>query len=224
MTTPKRDLYVLAADADMLQAMQGLLDRPARLNVRPIDYKIERHLNRDAGCRTGAAAYLAPLRSSYQHAIVIFDKDGCGREDASREEIQKDVELALDRNGWGTKAKAIVIEPELEAWVWRESPHVANALGWTSYTELKTWLADRGHWSAGAAKPRDPKKAMRTALREKRRQSSAALFGELARKVSLRRCGCPAFTELLETLGAWFPRTAVRPSMWQQGAKDHRSV
>ena len=205
MTAWPRDLHVLAADTDMLQGMKGLLDRPRNLNVRQIDYTIDRHVGRDAGCRTAAVAHLGSLLNSHQHAIVIFDKDGCGREDASREEIQKDVELDLYRSGWGTRAKAIVIEPELETWVWRESPHVADALGWNSYTELKSWLADRGHWPSEATKPPDPKSAMRAALRERRQRSSAALFGVLAGKVSLRRCQCPAFAELLETLGGWFP-------------------
>ena len=205
MTTRQRDLHVLAADADMMQAMKGMLDRPRNLNIRQIDYTIDRHVDRDAGCRTAAVAHLGSLLNSHQHAIVIFDKDGCGRESAGREDIQKDVELDLYRSGWDNRAKAIVIEPELETWVWRASPHVADALGWPSYTELRSWLADRGHWPSEAAKPPDPKGAMRAALREKRQRSSAALFGALAEKVSLRRCQCPAFTELLETLGGWFP-------------------
>lgn len=205
MSSRPRDLHVLAADADMLQTMKGMLDRPRNLNIRQVDYTIDRHVDRDAGRRMAATAHLRSLLKTHQHAIVIFDKDGCGRENASRQEIQEDVELDLRRSGWGTRAKAIVIEPELETWVWRESPHVADALGWSSYAELKSWLADRGHWPSQATKPPDPKSAMRAALREKRQRSSAALFGTLAGRVSLRRCQCPAFAELLETLGGWFP-------------------
>ena len=73
------------------------------------------------------------------------------------------------------------------------------------YDELRTWLGRRGLWEAAMARPQNPKEAYRAALREGRKRPSAALFGELAANVPLRRCRCPAFNELRRTLQGWFP-------------------
>ena len=146
----------------------------------------------------------------YCRAIVVLDKDGCGRENAPREDIQQEIERDLAVNGWNDRAKAIVIDPELEAWVWSGSSNVAKVLGWSKeYEDLKAWLVDRDLWSANSAKPSDPKAAMKAALREANRASSAALFGQMAQRVTLRRCQCPAFAELKRTLQHWFGEEAV---------------
>ena len=200
-----KDLYVLVADQDMAETMKALLGRPRSLGIRSTQHVVERHLMRDAGCRTGASQRLRPHLSQYSRAIVVLDKDGCGRENASREDIQQEIEQDLAANGWSDRAKAVVIEPELEAWVWTGSPHVASVMGWLKgYEDLKAWLVDRDLWSANSAKPSDPKAAMKAALREANRASSAALFGQMAQRVTLRHCQCPAFVELKQTLQHWF--------------------
>ena len=205
MTAASPDLHVLTADTDMLETIDGMLSRPKSLGIRSLVYTVDRHAQRDPGCRTAAESHLRGLRGTYDHALVIFDKEGCGRDDAAREEIEEEVERQLHTSGWGDRAKVIVIEPELETWVWQASPHVADTLGWRTYHELKSWLTEKGHWPPGAAKPPDPKAAMLAALKEKRRQHSSALFRKLARRVSLRHCQCPAFREFRRTLVRWFP-------------------
>ena len=146
--------------------------------------------------------------------MVIFDKDGCGREDDSRERIQMGVEQDLTSNGWaGDRAKAVVIEPELEAWVWTGSPYVARVLGWPhGYDHLRRWLVDRGLWLEGDAKPTDPKAAMEAVLRQTSKPHSAALFGELAKRTTWRGCQCPAFAELKSTLKRWFGDAQTAPA------------
>lgn len=135
----------------------------------------------------------------------MLDKHGCGREDAAREDIQSEIERDLARNGWDDRAKAVVIEPELEAWIWTGSKHVADVLGWKrDYENLKTWLVDRGLWSDDAAKPSDPKAAMKAVLRETGKANSPALFGSLAKHTTLQYCRCPAFAEFVQTLKRWF--------------------
>jgi hypothetical protein len=49
-----KDLIVLVADADMEAAVRGLLSRPSALGIRPISFDVKRHVQRDAGCRSGA--------------------------------------------------------------------------------------------------------------------------------------------------------------------------
>ncbi len=204
--TGSRDLFVLVADQDMIETMTGLLSRPEDLGIRRIEFALRKHLQRDAGCRSKAAGSLRPFIRDHRHALVMFDKHGCGRDDYSRKEIQDEVEQDLSRNGWESRAKAIVIDPELEAWVWSRSGEVPEILGWSrDYEKLRGHLRSAEHWPAHSSKPPDPKEAMKAALRGRRKQPSGALFGKLASSVSLRECRDPAFHELRETLRAWFP-------------------
>ena len=205
---------MLVADADMAETLRAVLDRPKGLGIRPIQHEVDRHLGRDPGCCTTASRRLRPYLSRYHKAMVIFDKDGCGREDDSRERIQMGVEQDLVSNGWtGDRAKAVVIEPELEAWVWTGSPHVARVLGWPhGYDDLRRWLVARRLWMEGDAKPTDPKAAMKAVLRETNKARSAALFGELAKRTTWSSCKCPAFTELRSVLRRWFGDAQTAPS------------
>ena len=204
-----RDLYVLVADQDMLQTIEGLLNRGPSLGIRPLKYAIAKHLQRDPGCRTNASQYLRGHITNYDYALVVFDRNGCG-DPAPREEIQHAVERDLAANGWRDRSKAVVIDPELETWVWNGSNLVPKVLGWAvGYEGLKAWLVTQGLWPSSSAKPPDPKAAMRAALRKAQQSVSARLFGQLAESTTLRRCQDSAFNELRDTLQHWFP--AVRP-------------
>ena len=205
-TSGQRDLYVLVADQDMRETALKLLERTKSLGIRPVTYTVVRHLNRDPGCRTDALRYLQPRISNYQYALIIFDKEGSGRESVTREEIQLEVEQNLSTTGWQGRSKVIVIDPELETWVWTRSKRVPEILGWTtSYQSLKAALRDKGLWPSETTKPPNPKEAMKAALQEKGRRTSSRLFGALAGSVTLRDCQCPAFNELRYTLQRWFP-------------------
>lgn len=125
-----KDLFALVADQDMVETTKALLKRHQGLGIRPIEYTVERHLRRDPGCRGDAARRLRPHLHQYDKAVVMFDKHGCGREDSSREAIQREVERDLASNGWRDRAKAVVIDPELEASVWAGSNIVTQPLGW----------------------------------------------------------------------------------------------
>ena len=206
----QKDLYVLVADLDLQKTMEGLLNRVESLGIRPIKYTIDRHLNHDSGCRTNSSQFLRPHIGKYQYALVVFDRDGCGHEQAHGEEIQHAVERELAANGWADRSKAIVIDPELETWVWNGSNRVPQILGWEAeYQELKAWLVDEALWPSNCTKPPDPKKAYRAALRKVKRRVSSAIFGELAKSVKLHNCQDSAFNELRDTLQRWFP--AVHP-------------
>ena len=139
---PQRDLIVLAADLDMKVSTEALLGNPRILGIRQIQFDVLTHNYRDPGCRTGAASCLANFTNRYHYAIVIFDRDGCGST-APRDQIQREVEQALHHNGWPDRARAIVIQPELEAWIWTSSPVTATTLGCGSLTELR--VPDLGH-------------------------------------------------------------------------------
>ena len=204
------DLIVLAADKHISASVETLLrQRRTDLGIRAVSFDVRRHPESDPGCRTRAAEFLRPLSRRYRYALVVFDHEGCSSK-AAPGEIQREIESALGRNGWKGRSKAIVIVPELEAWVWIPSGKVARTLGWNrSFEPLREWLEEKRFWSAGSSKPTDPKKALEQVLRRNRKVSSSALFKELAASVDFDDCRDPAFNELRQTLRGWFPAEAI---------------
>ncbi len=206
----EKDLIILVADRHMEHALQGLLKEPNRLGTRPVEHEILIHPEHDPGCRQGAVEFLRPFLSSCRYALVAFDLDGCGS-GADRLETQSLVQDRLTKNGWANRSKVVVIDPELESWVWEPSRSVSEALGWgPNFQALRNWLRDRELWPAHDAKPPDPKLAMDTAMRNahsaRRPRRSAAIFGQIARRSHPRTCNDPALVEMRETLRSWFPR------------------
>ena len=202
-----KDLWILVADADIEATMRGLLnERQAALGIRSITFTMMRHLQRDPGSRLQAGPTARPYVHDHRYALVLFDKAGSGANRAGRQRIQNAVEGDLRRNGWGNRSKAVVIEPELETWVGSASAHVGRVLGWNQGSgALRSWLRGRQLWPAGAAKPPDPKSALREAMREKNRRPTAARFKDLAQSVGLGACADPAFLDVRATLQGWFP-------------------
>jgi hypothetical protein len=141
----------------------------------------------------------------YEHALVVLDHEGCGQEGRTREELEGLIEGELSKAGWGGRAAAIVIVPEIEEWCWSESPHVDEVLGWKNRSpNLRVWLQQKGLLAPGAAKACPPKRAVEAALREARRARSSSIFEALARSVSVERCTDPSFSKLRDVLRLWF--------------------
>ena len=119
---------------------------------------------------------------------MLLDREGSGQEHRrAAQEMETDLENRLWQSGWtGTegqsRAAAIVLDPELEVWVWSRSPHVAQVLG-LSQVELQQIL--EGFPATSEGKPRRPKEALLAALRRSGRPQSARIFQELAERVSL---------------------------------------
>ncbi len=199
---------MLVPDLEIAGTVECLLNRPASMGMHPISFSVNRHLQRDSGCRSDAVDRLRKFIRDHRYAIVAFDKHGCGDPGESRESIRDDVERGLSRNGWEDRCRAIVIEPELETWIWNGSRHVPKVLGWKGdYDSLREWLADLGLWSSNDPKPSDPKRALKAVLRKTRTPQSAKLYRELAGTVAVRRCVDSAFGEFTATLRHWFPRS-----------------
>lgn len=202
----EKDLVVLAADSNIEQALIGLFTRPEALGIRPIDAKIEVHPQRDPGCALHGVEFLSNLSELYLHGLLIFDREGSGREQKQPQEMQKELNREFKDSAWGKRARAIVLDPELEAWVWSYSPHVDDVAGWKNRRpSLRRWLISQDYLQEGATKPERPKEALEAALRTVRKPRSASLYRQLAERVSLRRCNDPSFLELKTVLTAWFP-------------------
>src|SRR5262249_54892756 len=75
--------------------------------------------------------------------------------------LEQTIKSNMLSSGWRTdRVVVIVIDPELEAWLWQDSPHVATALRFTQHPSLRQGLEAQGLWDATAAKPSDPKRAV----------------------------------------------------------------
>ena len=204
------DLVVLVPDLDLSGTVRCLLNRPESIGIRPVSFLIDKHPQHDGGCRSDAVQRLRRFIRDYRYGLVIFDKDGSGNPRESRDAIEHDVELQLSRNGWPDRCKAIVIEPELEAWIWNGSEYVAQVLGWKGgYASLRDWLGNRGLWSPETPKPADPKRALEVVLQTTKKPRSASLYRKIAETVDLHHCDHPAFNELKSTLQRWFPRSEI---------------
>jgi hypothetical protein len=200
-----KDLVVLAADKNVEYALRGLLSRLAALGTRAVTADFLTHPEKDPGCLLRSHDFLRPMQRKYAHALVVFDREGCGREQLAGPDLESQVDHRLAESGWQQRAKAVVIDPELEAWVWSDSPHVDTVLGWQGKTPgLRTWLESAGWLAAREAKPSRPKEAMEQALRLAGKPRSSAIYRQLAESVSTDRCSDAAFQRLKNLIRIWF--------------------
>lgn len=210
---PRYDLIVLVADADAEQVFCAILGRPLALGIRSINFNVHREPGRDPGCRQGAAAFLRQFCGKADHAIVAFDHEGCGAESVSPVDLEAKIEAELSGNGWApSSVAAIVIAPELEAWVWGSMPHIERVCHWTGRVErLSNWLQNQQILHPTSAKPPRPKEALQTTLRATKTPFSPALFRNLAERVSLQNRQDRAFLKLRQSLQTWFATDSQVP-------------
>lgn len=202
----RKDLILLVADKPMEVSLGGLLSRVESLGIRRVIFDLYVHPDRDPGCLRRAQDFLRPFASQYERALVLLDHQGCGREEEDRSSLEADLERRLGEAGWEGRAAAVIIAPELENWVWSDSPRVDRALGWgRDSVPLRDWLREKNLWEAGAVKPSQPKEAVKSVLRTVRTPYSSSVLLELARSVSTDRCTDPAFLKLKRCLREWFP-------------------
>lgn len=199
------DLVWLVADKNMEAAARGLLGRPAALAIRPLVCEIVVHPRRDPGCFHDARAILDGYRDRAEHALVMLDRAWEGAPAANAADVESQLEATLERGCGVEWAKAVVIDPELEAWVFAQSPHVDRALGWEArQPSLRQMLEQSGLWPQQEDKPSDPKRAVEHALRAVHKPRSSSIYRQLAETVTLQGCQDRAFRRLTTLLRAWF--------------------
>ncbi len=201
----RKELIILVADKNMEHALKGVLSRPEALRIRAINPDIRVHPRRDPGCEKDGVEFLRNFSKKYCYALLLFDHKGSGKEQDEPNNLEEDLFDRFKRSSWGGRAKAIVLSPELEAWVWSNSPHVDKVIGWKNrQLSLRDWLTKQGYLQPGEAKPNEPKKAFEAALRETKKQRSSSLYEEIAKKVSLDQCEDRAFQRFKDILYEWF--------------------
>lgn len=201
------DLVMLVPGRNEHETFAGLLSsRQRSLGIRNLAYHIRVHPRRDLGCFHEAPDILQPYQGLARYSMVVMDYEGSGQEARSPEEVRNDLKRRLEMSGWADRTEVLVLCPELENWVWSDSPEIDQAVGWRGrHPPLRDWLMEQQWWPPGSAKPSRPKECLEAALREVRMRRSSAIYRQLAENVGLTRCQDQGFRVFRETMKAWFP-------------------
>ena len=198
-----KDLVALVADKHIGTTLRVLLERRRRsLNLRPISFDVFPHEDSDPGVLRGAPEFLRRFLQTHRYALAVLDVEFSGSP-GPRQRLEGEIQQRLDGRGWQGRSRVIAIDPELEAWVWSDSPHVPRILG-LAQNEIRDIADEHDWWAQGAPKPIRPKELMSVVLRRARKVRSAAIYAQLAQRVSVQRCKDAAFAGLRDTLREWF--------------------
>ena len=200
-----KDLVLLVADQNAHFALKGALGRPEALGIAPIDFEFRVHPGRDGGVRKTGPDALAREHRRFKQALLVLDFEGCGSDLPSAEDLEMHLDLRL-KAIWQSAAKSVVIEPEVDVWIWGSDNAVEDVIEWRSGKRLREWLRDAGYTFDANDKPTRPKEAIEAALKVAGTPRSSALYQRIAEKISLSRCADNAFVRLRNQLREWFPR------------------
>ncbi len=169
------------------------------LDCGPFDFDCRQDLIKanqaDPGMYVRGHELLRLFQSTHRHALMLLDAEWSGSPGAAR--IESDVREKLCHSGWREgEADVIAIDPELEAWIWIDSIHTAQALGHSSYEAVRQWLHEKKMWPTESVKPPDPKAAVESVLRERRKPRSSAIYAKIIEQASVQQCVDPAFARL----------------------------
>lgn len=203
-----KDLIVAVADSYQEKVLEALLPRiPHSSSTAPFNYEIIRNPGKDSGSYNDSHELLRPFINQYKYALVIFDFEGTGVEHLTRQEVENNVQSFMDKNGWEGRNAVIVIQPELETWMWMNNANVEQAIGWESDLSLYNWARQEGLMAPDANKPKRPKETLEKAMRLSGTPLSASIYKNIAQTVSYRKCEDGAFNDLIQQFKNWFPLT-----------------
>jgi len=208
-----KDLLIMTADSTMTQVLRAFFKREAfahSLGCDPFTIDVQKDILNtpgftDGGLHTRAHEIMRPFLGQYRNALVILDKQFGGERPAS--EVQQEIENNLRGNGWNGNlhnAAVIVIDPELEVWLWQDNVHVEKALG--AQSGLRQKLESDGVWPAGQAKPHQPKETMQETIIANHAGTYTPAYCRIASTVSVSRCSDPSFIRFRDQLRTWFPK------------------
>ena len=204
-----KDLFVLTADKNAQFAIEGALHRTEALGIRDISFDIRVHVGRDGGVRTTGVQTVAAIRKQYRHALMVLDFEGSGARQAAAEDLERELDQALSVM-WDNRAKAIVVDPEIDVWMWGSDNVLRDILRWPSHPQIRDWIQEQQFVvSQGTGKPLRPKEALEAVLRQCRQPRSSSLYKKISARISLSRCNDPAFLRTHETLRRWFESAAA---------------
>lgn len=207
-----RDCVFLLADGTMVAVFEGFFSRERfhlSLNTCAIDFNSKEDIivgTSDPNTYEQAHELLRGYQYTHRYAVIVLDNDWGGSPGV--ENITAHIRANMIACGWDDQRfEVIVIDPELENWIWQESVHVVEAFEYEEAIPLRQWLREREPpmWLDGEAKPARPKEAVEAVLRMTRVPRSSAIYRQIVERVSIKGCTDPAFALLCECLRRWFP-------------------
>jgi hypothetical protein len=205
-----RDCFFIVADANMEYTLRGMLSRERfDLTLQCGSFAFDARLDllvavgdNDPGLFQRIESYVRPVRASHAHLVVMIDAEWAGSPGAAK--IRTHIVEGCLRSGWSEDdVVAVVMDPELENWMWQDSPVIESVVGYSG-PSLRQHLAASGAWPLASAKPPRPKETLEAELRRNRIPRSSALYRKVAEKVSVKSCVDPAFADLRAALQRWF--------------------
>lgn len=168
-------------------------------------YRVPGHT--DGGIWRHAAENLRPFLDQYEHAVIVLDADFEPHPGA--DVLREDISAAMVQAGWPLERFAVVvIEPELEAWLWAPNLNVARAFGHEDFEQMRATLEREGLWNPGEAKPHDLKAARDRAARLGGKKLGGPIFKgvfSVISRAAFNQCVEPGFITLRTALQTWFP-------------------
>lgn len=152
-----QDLVVLVADKNMQFALKGALGRTQALGIRPLTHEFRTHMGRDGGVRATGVDVLARESNRFRHALMVFDFEGCGQDHDDLLTLEAELDRQL-RTVWDTRAKAIIIFPEVDIWLWGTDVALRDALHWPLEGPVRNWLLEKGFEFNADNKPLRPRR------------------------------------------------------------------
>ena len=208
-----RDCIFLLADKNMQATFEGFLTRQAfyqSLGCGSFDFDPRQDIavasgDNDPGLYTRGHELLRPYQATHRHAVVVLDAEWEGS--PGKVAITEHLSTQIAATGWSAGYfVVIVIDPELENWIWQQNDHVAKGLGFSNCNELLADPALQAAWPPGQAKPSSPKETLEALLRKRRIPRSSAIYKQITYQVSIKHCQDPAFQLLMGSLQTWFPQ------------------
>lgn len=203
-----QDLVVLVADKNMQFALKGALGRTQALGIRPLTHEFRTHMGRDGGVRATGVDVLARESNRFRHALMVFDFEGCGQDHDDLLTLEAELDRQL-RTVWDTRAKAIIIFPEVDIWLWGTDVALRDALHWPLEGPVRNWLLEKGFEFNADNKPLRPKEALDAMRSVHKQPRSSALYEKITGRISLLHCTDPAFGRLRAQLELWFGNKKV---------------
>ena len=191
--------------------IRAVLDRPEALGIVAPAYRVIRHPEKDPGVLRRGPELVADSLAGERDVLVLMDRDGSGAATESAREIERDLETRLGKRVPGGRRRAVVIEPELDVWMWATEAAMRTALEWTRPGGIRDWAAahlgtdfdERGKPVRTDATT-GPKEVLEGVLRAIGIPRSGSLYRQIAGTTSLKNCADPAFVRLRDTLRAWY--------------------
>ncbi len=210
MSDARRDLVVLAADGTMVAVLRALFRRPLdqmfacrAIEVDPQAEILHDALYTDGGVHRYAHKLLAPYVDTHGHCLVVLDQQFGGERPAAQ--VRREIIGNLETFGWRGRAEVVVIDPELEVWLWQDNPNVERAVRHRGPRNLRAQLRDEGAWPEGSPKPTDPKATLQRLIKQNKAGAVVVAYTLIAARVSTRQCRDAAFAHLRGALERWFP-------------------